>query len=230
MNIENNEIKLSKSCLLGELCVSILDGSDIIIGQSVYLTVTLVADQKLIEDIQSISIKSDPTIIEVKNYVKWTPLKDKTGGSAIFLLNINSDVLPEKPVNYSVHAISSSGSDMQEVTPLHITYTAKQFSFDKTILFDYDKNYMVTPTSDNSIDNPNSECALVSSTITGSHGHPLKNVAVVISSSQPKKLNLVVFSTDDKIPQPIEIQSYNEIDFITVYSDSEGKIRFRTYP
>ncbi|PHM63839.1 hypothetical protein Xish_03115 [Xenorhabdus ishibashii] len=38
MNIENNIIKLSESCLPGKLCVSIPDGSDIIIGQSVYLT------------------------------------------------------------------------------------------------------------------------------------------------------------------------------------------------
>ncbi|MDC9595701.1 hypothetical protein [Xenorhabdus anantnagensis] len=231
MNIKNNIIKLSESCLPGKLCVSIPDSSDIIIGQSVYLTVTLVANQNVIEDIKDISIKSDPTVVEVIRHVKWTPTKNKTGGSAIFLLNVNGNILPGKLINYNVHAISNSGLDIQEVTPLNITYTAKQFSFDKTISLDYGKkNYMVTPISDNNIDDPNSEYALISSTITGDDGNPLKNVAVTISSSQPKKLNLVVFATDDKSPQPIEVQSYHEIDVITVYSDSEGKVRFRIYP
>ncbi|MDC9606231.1 hypothetical protein [Xenorhabdus griffiniae] len=230
MNIENNMIKLSVPCLPGKLCVSIPDNSDIIIGQSVYLTVSLIADPKIIENIQSISIKNDPIVIEVMRHVDWTPTKDKTGGSAIFLLNVKSNILPEKLINYSVHAVSNSGLDVPEVTSLNITYTAKTFSPYKTISLEHNKNYLVTPTIDNNIDDPSSEYILMSSIITGDDGEPLKNVAVTISSSQPKKLNLVVFATDDKSPQPIALQSYNKIDFITVYSDSKGEIRFRIYP
>ncbi|PHM63842.1 hypothetical protein [Xenorhabdus ishibashii] len=63
------------------------------------LTVTLMADPKVIEDIQDISITNDPTVVEVIRYVNWTPTKDKTGGSAIFLLSANSNVLPEKLIN-----------------------------------------------------------------------------------------------------------------------------------
>ncbi|WP_141553989.1 hypothetical protein [Xenorhabdus ishibashii] len=74
---------------------------------------------------------------------------------------------------------------------LNITYTAKKFSPYKTILLEHNKNYLVTPTIDNNIDDPNSEYILISSTITGDDGEPLKNVAVTISSPQPKKLSLV---------------------------------------
>lgn len=230
MNIKDDKIELLTPCIPEKFCVSIPDGSDIIIGQYVYITVTLTADPKIIGNIQSISIESDPTIVEVEKHIAWTPTQDKTKGRAIFLLKINKGISPEKPVNYIVHAHSSSGSAIQEVSPLNITYTAKQFSFDSTILLDYDKNYLVTPTTDNNIDNPNSEYALVSATITGTDGNPLKNVAVTISTSQSSKLDLVIFSTDNKVPQVITPQTYNELNFITVYSDSEGEIKFRIYP
>ncbi|MEQ1977258.1 hypothetical protein [Xenorhabdus sp. SGI240] len=230
MNIENNNIKLAEPCLPGKLCVSIPDGSDIIIGQSVYLTVTLIADPKVIEDIQDISIKNDPAVVEVIRHVNWAATKDKNGGSAIFLLNFKSDVLPDNLISYSVYVVSNSGSDVPGMISSNVTYTAKKFSPYKTISLEHSENYLVTPTVDNNIANPNSEYILISSTITGDDGNPLKNVAVAISSSQSKKLNLVVFATDDKSPQPIEVKSYNNIDFITVYSDSDGKIRFRIYP
>ncbi|MDX7992127.1 hypothetical protein [Xenorhabdus littoralis] len=230
MNIINESEMLNK-CTYGVLCASIPDGSDIIIGQTVYLELMLTADLKVLEDIQSISIESDPNLIVEKCIVEWKISEDKTKGSTVFELDVNSKIPPKTLINYTVRAFSGSGAIVQEVAPLKVTYTSKKISSDRSILLNSNKEYMVTPITDNSIDKPSSKYAVICSTIIDDNGDALKNVAVTISSAHQEKLRLVNFSTDEESPRPINTQSYNtDFNFITVYSDSKGKIKFRIYP
>ncbi|MBI6547696.1 hypothetical protein [Xenorhabdus lircayensis] len=231
MNILNDNDTLLNKCSSGNLCVSIPSGSDIIIGQSVYLTITLLAAPEVIKDVKKIQIKNNTNVVTAIRHTPWTLTEDKTQGSAVFLLKINNELLPETDVIYTVHAISRSGmGDVQGIDPLNVTYTAKQISHGSGIQLSSDTNYMVTPTTDNSMDSPNSKYALISSTLIDDKGNALKNVALTISAFPPNKLELVCFSTNENPRRRIKTQSKDKINFLTVYSDEEGKIKFRIYP
>lgn len=227
MNNVNIQDELNQS---ESIQVSIKSGSDIIIGQVFYLTVILRADYLTLEKIEYISIKDDTHSVTANKMTDWKIMPGNTSGSATLQLQISHDLMPESSVNYTVHAISSSGNDVQGITPQLVTYTAKKIADGSHIHLDYDKDYLVTPTTDNDINEANSEYTFISSIITDEKGQLLKNVGVTITSVTAKELEQVVFTTDEKSPTPLKIENVDQSRFFTVYSDSDGKIKFRIYP
>ncbi|WP_187654141.1 hypothetical protein [Xenorhabdus sp. PB62.4] len=227
MNNINIQDELNQS---ESIQVSIKSGSDIIIGQICYLTVILKADYLTLEKIEYISIKDETHSVTANRMTDWKIMPGNTSGSATFQLQISHDLVPEALINYTVHAISSSGNDVQGITPQPVTYTAKKIADGSHIHLDYDKDYLVTPTTDNGINEANSEYTLISSTITDEKGQLLKNVGVTITSVTAKELEQVVFTTDEKSPTTLKVENVEESHFFTVYSDPDGKIKFRIYP
>ncbi|WP_237385802.1 hypothetical protein [Xenorhabdus sp. Sc-CR9] len=227
MNISDAQHNL---CNNGELCVSIKSGSDVIIGQVCYLKVILSADQPILEKISHILIKDGTNSIQAINIDDWRINSDKTCGYATFQLQINHQLIADVPVNYTVHAVSLSGKDVQEITPKQVSYTAKKIASDSHIHLDYDKNYLITPITENSTKDPHNEYVVISSIIKDNKGNLLKNVGVTISAMSNKAINQVIFTTDGELPEEIPVETVKETQFITVYSDLNGNIKFRIYP
>ncbi|MDC9580880.1 hypothetical protein PSI15_04725 [Xenorhabdus sp. PR6a] len=238
MSIVNNMDAIGNSCALGELCVSIPDGADVVIGQTCYLTVSLSADSNLISSINSISIEADKKYFSVDNKNGWKVSENGNFGSAIILLHINDNLSPDISVNYTVRAMSNSGY-IKEIKPLEITYTTKKVEPTGLISLTTNNEYIEPPTEDNPV-GTGSSYVTYSGKLLDYNNNPLKNTQIIVSSEQSDKIfshdqnkvlvNIGTAPKDGELPQKIITHSQSNFDFFAVHSDINGNIEFRVYP
>ncbi|MBC8953525.1 hypothetical protein [Xenorhabdus sp. PB62.4] len=238
--MKNNIEMINSLCSYGELCVSIPDRADVIIGQTCYLTVSLAADPNLISSINNISIESNKEHIIVQELHDWKISENKNTGSAVFYLKISDSLLPETSINYTVHAISDSNYT-HEIKSLNISYTTKKVKPESFISLSTTNNneYIEPPTEDNPVGTGNSYITYYGK-VLDYNGSPLKNTQILISSELPGKIfphgqgeELVHIGTEPnkgEISQRIITHSQSSFDFFTVNSDLNGNISFRVYP
>ncbi|MBD2816001.1 hypothetical protein ID850_14805 [Xenorhabdus sp. Flor] len=238
MNIINNTGVINSSCAFGELCVSIPDGADVVIGQICYLTVSLTADSNLISSIDSISIETDTKYMTVENIPYWKISEDKNYGSAIALLHINNNLSSEISIKYTIHAMSSSGY-ISEIKPLEINYTTKKVEPTSFVSLTTKNEYIEPPTEDNSVGTGSSYIKYYGKLLDNNQ-KPLRNTQIIVSSEQPNKIfshdnekalvNIGTEPENGKMSQKIITQSQSNFDFFAINSDINGNIKFRVYP
>ncbi|WP_340620273.1 hypothetical protein [Xenorhabdus siamensis] len=234
-----NNIRITDSpCKFGELCVSIPDGADVVIGQICYLTVSLTADPNLISHIDNISIEADKRYVTVENKPFWKISEDKSSGSTIILLHINNNLPEGSSIRYIINA-TSSNSYINEIKPLEIKYTAKKVQPTSFISLSTQNEYIEPPTEDNPVGIGNSYIKY-SGKLLDHNNNPLRNTQIIISSEQPGKIfshdedkalvNIGTEPEDGQLSQKIITHRQNDFDFFTINSDINGDIKFRIYP
>ncbi|WFQ80368.1 hypothetical protein PXH59_04210 [Xenorhabdus sp. SF857] len=238
MSIINNIELIDNSCAFGELCASIPNGADVIIGQTCYLTVSLTADSNLISSIDSISIEADKSYLTVENKNNWMVSENKNFGSAVILLNINNNLSSDTLIKYTVHAMSSTGY-INGIKPLEIEYTTKRVDPTSLIALTTNNEYIEPPTEDNPV-GTGSSYVTYSGKLLDCNNNPLRNTQVLVSSEHPDKIfshdkskTPVHIGTEPKngeLSQKIMTHSQSSFDFFAVNSDIHGNIKFRVYP
>ncbi|MBE8595835.1 hypothetical protein [Xenorhabdus sp. BG5] len=238
MIIINNTEVIDNSCTSGELCVSIPNGADVIIGQTCYLTVSLTADSNLISSIDSISIEADKNYLTVENKNNWTVSENKNSGSAVVLLHINSNLPSDMSIKYTVHAMSSTGY-INEIKSLEIEYTTKKVDPTSLIALTANNEYIEPPTEDNPVGTGNSYVTYTGK-LLDHNNNPLRNTQILVSSEQPGKIfshdqnktlvNIGTEPKDGELSQKIITHSQSSLDFFAINSDIHGNIKFRVYP
>ncbi|REF28485.1 hypothetical protein BDD26_3400 [Xenorhabdus cabanillasii] len=230
---------IDSKCNFGELCVSVPNGADVIIGQSIYLTVSLQAEEEIINSIGDIEIIPSIDFFTVKKIKNWAIDEGNVSGSKIFILTINKDLKAETLVTYNVHArsISNPEQDVPGILPLIVNYTTKQFNINPIILNSSPNEYIQPPQDDNPV-GTGKIYVTYHGKITDFYNRPLKNTQVIVLSTTSGKLYpydkaLVRIGTEPvngSESQIIPVNNQNDREFFTVNSDNNGNIKFRIYP
>ncbi|MBC8950495.1 MULTISPECIES: hypothetical protein [Xenorhabdus] len=238
MSIINNTELIDNTCAFGELCVSIPNRADVIIGQTCYLTVSLTADSNLISSIDSISIEADKNYLTVENRNNWAVSENKNFGSAVVLLHINNNLPSDTLIKYTVHAMSSTGY-INGIKSLEIEYTTKKVDPTSFIALTANNEYIEPPTKDNPV-GTGSSYVTYSGILLDYNNNPLRNIQVLVSSEHPGKIfshdqsktlvNIGTEPEDGKLSQKIMTHSQSSFDFFAINSDTHGNIKFRVYP
>ncbi|MCC8366907.1 hypothetical protein J8V57_11515 [Xenorhabdus sp. PB61.4] len=231
MNIDNNMVFSEKKEELSPITVSIPDGADVIVGQHIYLVVTVKSPQ--VKSIKSITIDVPNNNIVVKKEEDWK-LIDDASGKAIFTLEIDDKLSSNTSISYTVHAYSDKNVDVEGIAPLNVGYMTKRMKKNSVISLNTEIEVLDTLDAPSPIDDPNSKYNVYSGVVTDENNNPLINTQVIISSvSRQKSLHLANITTDpinSHTPELIEIQKRKSLpDFIAINSDESGSIRFRIY-
>ncbi|PHM64548.1 hypothetical protein Xsto_02822 [Xenorhabdus stockiae] len=123
MNIDNNIVLSEKKEESSPITVSIPDGADVIVGQHIYLVVTVKSPQ--VKSIKSITIDVPNNNIVVKKKEDWK-LIDDTSGKAIFTLEVDDKLSSNTSISYTVHAYTDKNVDVEGIAPLIVNYTTKK--------------------------------------------------------------------------------------------------------
>ncbi|MDX8000293.1 hypothetical protein FE394_14075 [Xenorhabdus sp. Reich] len=238
--MKNNIKEINSLCLPGEFCVSIPNGADVAIGQTCYLTVSLIADPNVISNISGISIETNKNHIIEQRLHDWKLSDTKNFGSSVFLLKINDKLLPETSISYTIYAISGN-SHYNKISPLKINYTTKKIKSDSLIkLNTINNNEYIEPPKENNPAGTGMSYITYYSKALDYNGKPLRNTQVIVSSELSGQIyphgqgkELVHIGTEPSqggISQKITTQSESNFDFFTINSDVNGDIKFRVYP
>ncbi|MCC8380812.1 hypothetical protein [Xenorhabdus sp. PB30.3] len=233
MNIDNNIVLSEKTEELSPITVSIPDGADVIVGQHIYLVVTVKSPQ--VKSIKSITIDVPNNNIVVKKEEDWK-LIDDTSGKAMFMLKIDDKLSSNTSISYTVHAYTDKNVDVVGIAPLIVNYTTKKVNeWGNSISLSPNMILIQLQQKSNPIDDPNSKYILYSGKLSDENNIPLKNTQLMISSVSIGRallsVNITTDPVDGKNPDLIETQPLNEFyDFFMVNSDENGNVNFRIYP
>ncbi|WP_446470879.1 hypothetical protein [Xenorhabdus stockiae] len=232
MNIDNNIVLSEKTEELSPITVSIPDGADVIVGQHIYLVVTVKSPQ--VKSIKSISIEDPKKNISVLEVVEDWKLINDTSGKAIFMLEVDDQLSPNKAVGYTVHAYSDKNEDVHGIEPLMINYKTKKINEWNFVSLKTDMEIIEIPVG--STYNPNGKYILYSGMVVDENNNPLKNTQIIVSSANYPggELEMLYITTDPssgKSPEIVKIQKREKFsNFFVINSDENGNVGFRIYP
>ncbi|PHM69155.1 hypothetical protein [Xenorhabdus sp. KJ12.1] len=233
MNIDNNIVLSEKKEESSPIIVSIPDGADVIVGQHIYLVVTVKSPQ--VKSIKSITIDVPNNNIVVKKEEDWK-LIDDTSGKAMFMLEIDDKLSSNTSISYTVHAYTDKNVDVEGIAPLIVNYTTKKVNeWGNSISLSPNMILIQLQQKSNPIDDPNSKYITYSGKLFDEDKNPLRNMQLaVLSASFGRPLFDVSITTDPvdgETPGLIDIKSIdNRDDFFIINSDGNGNVRFRVYP
>ncbi|WP_340620272.1 hypothetical protein [Xenorhabdus siamensis] len=243
MKIEENLITKNPSQGDYTVTATIPNQSDILVGQSCYITILVSGQPEKIRNIKDMTIEFDKNIAK---FVKWKieePWNHSINvGDITILLTVenNLDEQQHKEINYIIKlwADNEITKPVSNYTPKKITYNVKKINPDTIIELKTDNEYIQPPTEDNPV-GTGKKSIIYSGKVVDNQKKPLKKTQVIVASSlsdqiysdNPDKI-LVNIGTepDSGNSKPITTNRDHGIDYFIVNSDENGYIKFRLYP
>ncbi|PHM23480.1 hypothetical protein [Xenorhabdus ehlersii] len=223
---------------------TIPDQSDIIVGQTSYISIIASGVPNKIRNIKNVTIELDRDIV---NLVKWKTerswLSAGNVGYVMIRLTVDNNLNEQqhKEIIYTVNlwADEKGTQAVSNYTPLKFTYNVKKINPKAVIVLNTDNEYIQPPTGDNPVGTGN-EYITYSGSLVDNIGGVLKNTQVVVASSLLDQIYsnnadnaLVNIGTvPDSGSSSIQIPTTrdNDIDYFVINSDGSGNIKFRVYP
>ncbi|OTA15588.1 hypothetical protein Xvie_02670 [Xenorhabdus vietnamensis] len=222
----NKEDKLYNSDL-SSVTLSVPKDSDVVIGQSFYLYITIILNGKLPSELDvNLDVK---TGLAVDSITKAVPLPSKQNAmQAIAYLTIDDkdSLKPGDQVSYKL--------SIPNIYSKEINYTANLIDLD-SLQLSVDKYYCILPQGNTNIGVGNNNFIRYSANLNNNNGKGMKNTPIQISASIKDDLNedvIITTDPDDGLHSPVQIIPIDEYDQVVVpiVSNNSGKISFRVYP
>ncbi|WMV74139.1 hypothetical protein QL112_009190 [Xenorhabdus griffiniae] len=228
-----------------QVTLSLESGTNVFIGQEIYLKVTIKSttnDVSSLNNIGSVIIK-DPTgkkSISYKIYESYSAVipqnKADSYGEAILALTIHKPN-DNNQLNLSISVQDKHKRPIPGFNDRPVKYTVINNILADSVVLKTKNEFIATPTTVNSISDPNSIYNLYSGIISDNNINPIGNIQVVIAAQRHNQLSPsagLVKITHDRATganEPIDIMTLPDgRDFFVLTSDPQGEISFRAYP
>ncbi|MBE8595836.1 hypothetical protein [Xenorhabdus sp. BG5] len=224
---------------------TIPDQSDIIVGQTSYISIIASGVPGKIRNIKNVTIELDRDIV---NLVKWKTEKSWLAsgnvGDVMIRLTVDNNLneLQHKEIIYTVKlwADEKGTQAVSNYTPLKFTYNVKRVDRDTVIVLNTDNEYIQPPEKDNPVKAGN-ENIIYSGLLVDNKKKILKNTQVIVVSSltdqiysdNPDQVLINIGTVPDSsnpTPKPIPTSRDNGVDYFVINSDDGGNIKFSVYP
>ncbi|MDC9580879.1 hypothetical protein PSI15_04720 [Xenorhabdus sp. PR6a] len=243
--MKREEYLIAKSSSQNDYSVTatIPDQSDIIIGQTSYITINISGLSTKIGDIKHVTIEPDHSIANLvtwKTESQWTHFGNE--GNIVIRLTVdnNLDEQQHKQISYVVKlwADNTGNKPISNYTPENIQYNVKRVDHDSIIMLNTDNEYIQPPTDTNPV-GTGKKSIIYSGSIVDSKGQALKNTQVIVSSALPDQIysnnsNKVLVNIgnvpDTGNPTSITTTRDHGVDYFVINSDDSGNIKFSVYP
>ncbi|MBD2795071.1 hypothetical protein ID856_00765 [Xenorhabdus sp. 18] len=243
IKIEKDLISPNPSEDIYSVITSIPDQSDIIIGQTSYITITVLGQPNTLIDIKQLTVKLDQNIAHLviwKTEKQWVSVGNQGAMTIRLSVDHNLDEQQHKEISYSINLWADE--DCTKPIPNYIaktiTYNVKKVDPDVIIPLNVNNEYIQPPIKDNPV-GKGKKSIIYYGSIVDSKGQALKNTQVIVSSALSDQ---IYSNNSDKVlvnignvpdtgnPTSITTTRDHGVDYFVINSDDNGNIKFSVYP
>ncbi|CAM3803192.1 hypothetical protein [Xenorhabdus thuongxuanensis] len=216
-----------QNAVLSSVVLSVPHRSDVVIGQSFYLYITMMFNGKLPSELNvNLTAINGITVDSLTKATPVTGIENALRSIAYLTIDDDSTLKSGDTIAYKL-----------EISNLHtqeIHYTANLIDAD-SLRLSVDQYICEVPHTETHIDNQNKNFILYTAKLKNSNGKEMINTPIQISSVIKDSLNNKVIITtdpDDGQSTPVTlypIEEYEQV-VIPINSNHHGKISFRVYP